>query len=169
MTRIILLLTWMLVFLGSAFAEDEAKKAITLRTGSYVEHIFDRDQNYTEGLNNEFFALGVGVGDSSEIIVGTLKNSYDNRCAFIGYGKEWYRFNDKISFEGIYAYVGELFADQFSHCGKDGIYNTFSEKVGVGFAPYVYHGIRYHFTSYFSVETGVVLPELAVASIVWEF
>ena len=155
--------------MGPSFAKDKDGKRITLRTGSYVEHIFDRNQDYTEGLDNEFFAVGLGVSDSSEIIVGTLKNSYDNRCAFLGYGKEWYRFNDKISFEGIYAYVGELFADQFSNCGKEGIYNTASEKIGIGFAPYVYHGIRYHFTSYLAVETGIVLPELAVAAIVWEF
>lgn len=126
-------------------------------------------EDYNEDFENKFLAFGYGVYDKSEILVGSLKNSFDNRCIFLGFGTDWYGINDKLTFEGIYAYVGEFFIDQFDNCGDEGFYKNSNERFNVGFAPYIYHGLRYKLTSYLSIEGGLVLPDLGVASIVWNF
>ncbi len=40
---------------------------------------------------------------------------------------------------------------------------------GVGFSPYIYHGLQYNFTDYFGVEGGIILPAIFVMSIQWSF
>jgi hypothetical protein len=49
------------------------------------------------------------------------------------------------------------------------MYKRIEELTGIGFAPYIYHGISYDITSIMSFEAGLILPGLAVASIQWKF
>jgi len=166
---LLLFIITQLVLLSNSLAKDD-KQRYTLRTGSYAKHILDDgDDDYNQDFENKFFALGIGVYEESEILIGSLKNSFDNRCLFLGYGTNWHNFNKKLSFEGIYAYVGEFFIEEFKDCGDEGFYRKSNERFNVGFAPYIYHGLKYQITPYFAVESGIVLPDIAIASVIWSF
>lgn len=87
----------------------------------------------------------------------------------VGFEKNWHKFNDKISFEGSYAYVGEFFIPQFSKCAEAGIYKNIKDRVGIGFAPYLYHGINYKITKDVSFKSGLLLPNIFISSLEWKF
>ncbi len=40
---------------------------------------------------------------------------------------------------------------------------------GIGFSPYLYHGLQYNFTDYFGVEGGIIVPAIFVMSVQWSF
>jgi hypothetical protein len=63
----------------------------------------------------------------------------------------------------------EFFFDAFSHCGDSGTYRTAKKITGIGFSPYLYHGLQYNFTDYFGVEGGIIVPAIFVMSIQWSF
>lgn len=165
----LLVLLLFVTFNSGAFSKNVKDMDFSLRTGAYVYHFLGNNGQYTEGFDNQFLTAGFGISESSEILVGTLKNSYGDRCVFLGLGKDWHKFNDKVVFEGIYSYVGEFFFDEFRDCGRKGVYRSFDQNLGVGFAPYIYHGIKYHLTSYLALEAGIVFPRLAVLTAVWKF
>jgi hypothetical protein len=50
-----------------------------------------------------------------------------------------------------------------------GTYRTAKKITGVGFSPYIYHGLQYNFTDYFGVETGIIVPAIFVMSVQWSF
>jgi hypothetical protein len=70
--------------------------------------------------------------------------------------------------KGVYAYTGEFFFDAFSHCGFRHLPHR-QKITGVGFSPYLYHGLQYNFTDYFGVEGGIIVPAIFVMSIQWSF
>ena len=75
----------------------------------------------------------------------------------------------KEPFKGVYAYTGEFFFKAFRDCGDSGTYRTAKKITGVGFSPYIYHGLQYNFTDYFGVETGIIVPAIFVMSVQWSF
>ena len=156
-----------------ALSEDKAQKdnnRFVINTGSFLYHLYNpNDSKYTEFFDNKFLSAGIRINNSSYIIAGSFLNSYGNRCALLGLEKNWHNFNNKLSFKGGYAYAGEFFFDSLDHCGDQGIYKRIKEVTGVGFAPYIYHGISYGINSIMSLEAGLILPGLAVATVQWKF
>ncbi|MCV4626929.1 hypothetical protein OFC18_33160, partial [Escherichia coli] len=55
------------------------------------------------------------------------------------------------------------------HCGDSGTYRTAKKITGIGFSPYLYHGLQYNFTDYFGVEGGIIVPAIFVMSVQWSF
>jgi len=64
----------------------------------------------------------------------------------------------------MYAYAGEFFADAFKNCGNEGVYKQFEKRTGIGFAPYIYHGLEYKVFNNLSFDVGLILPTLFVSS-----
>lgn len=153
--------------ISSVQAKDSGLYSIN--TGSYVYHLLGNDGQYTERFANQFYSIERKFNDKSDksFLVGTLKNSYGDRCLALGLRKNWIESNPFI-FKGVYGYTGEFFFSSFSHCGDEGIYNSFKKITGVGFAPYIYHAVEYRFTDYFSVESGVIFPAVFVVSLHWD-
>ncbi len=56
-----------------------------------------------------------------------------------------------------------------NHCGDSGTYRTAKKITGIGFSPYLYHGLQYNFTDYFGVEGGIIVPAIFVMSVQWSF
>lgn len=125
--------------------------------------------DYNEGFDNQLVMAGMKLNKEYEIVAGTIINSYGDRCAILGIGKNWYNYNSKISVEGSYAYVGEFFLHQFNNCKDSGTYENFSNLTKIGFAPYIYHGIKYKFHPIASFEFGLIFPSVLVGTIRWEF
>jgi hypothetical protein len=168
--KVITLCAYLFIAFVSLPALSKDNNRFVINTGSFLYHLYNpNDTKYTELFDNKFLSVGVRINDSSHIIAGSFLNSYGNRCALLGLEKNWYNFNDKLSFKGGYAYAGDFFFDSLDHCGDQGMYKRIEELTGIGFAPYIYHGISYDITSIMSFEAGLILPGLAVASIQWKF
>jgi hypothetical protein len=171
MNKIIIGIILFLFFASQALSSDkEEDKRFALKIGSFVYHADDHNRDdYNELFDNQLISLGVKVGKSNEIVLGSFLNSYGDRCALLGLGKSWYNFSDKLSFEGLYAYAGEFFVDQFKHCKNQGIYGNFYKRTGVGFAPYLYHGVKYKVTPIVALELGLIFPKIIVGTVRWQF
>ena len=102
-------------------------------------HVYNpNDSKYTEFFDNKYLSLNIRISDKNELVAGSLLNSFGNRCAILGATHNWHNFSNKLSFEGLYAYVGEFFFDGFDNCGDRGIYKRFEEATNIAFAPYIY-------------------------------
>ena len=67
----------------------------------------------------------------------------------------------------MYAYTGEFFFDAFSHCGIPA--PTAPPKItGIGFSPYLYHGLHIILTDYFGGRRHYCAGDL-VMSVQWSF
>lgn len=143
----------------------------SINTGSFVYHMTGNHGQYNENFNNAFFSVERKLSSDSKysILAGTMKNSFSDRCLSLGLRRDWYTGGSDWTFKGVYAYTGEFFFKAFSECGDSGTYRTAKKMTGVGFSPYIYHGIQYNFTNYFGVETGVIFPAIFVVSIQWSF
>ena len=161
----------------SAFSQDldddkpTKEKKFSLKTGSFTYYLGGGRQNpgYTEMFNNQLVAAGFKVSDPGELVLGTFINSYGDRCMLLGYGRRWKDFNSKLSFEGLYAYAGEIGISQTNNCQDGGFYKTFNDHLGLGFAPYLYHGVKYKLTSIVSLELGLIFPKVLAGSLRWDF
>lgn len=140
-------------------------------TGSFVYHMTGNTGQYTEEFDNQFFSVERKISADSKysLIVGTMKNSFDDRCLSLGVRRDWVTSPAGWTFKGVYAYTGEFFFKAFSHCGDSGTYNTARDITGVGFSPYLYHGIQYDVTDHFAVESGFIIPLIFVVSVQWRF
>lgn len=148
----------------------KADNYYSLITASFVYHFYPRGDDHTEYFDNQFIALSWkndSIPEIDRFVVGTLRNSSDNRCILIGGIKNWKQLSNKIMFKGMYAYVGEFFANTFSHCGDNGIYNEFRDFTGIGFAPYLYHSLEYKLTEQVALNGGLIFP--GVLSFALEF
>ncbi|BBS82597.1 Uncharacterised protein [Klebsiella quasipneumoniae] len=143
----------------------------SMNTGSYVYHLTGNHGQYNEHFNNNFFSVERKFSADSKYsaLVGTMKNSFDDRCLTLGVRRDWLKNDTGWLLKGVYAYTGEFFFDAFSHCGDSGTYRTAKKITGVGFSPYIYHGLQYNFTDYFGVEGGIIIPAIFVMSIQWSF
>lgn len=146
----------------------------SVNTGSFVYHMTGNHGQYNEKFNNDFFSAERKFSTDSKysLLVGTMKNSFADRCLTLGVRRDWLQGNNENkgwTFKGIYAYTGEFFFDAFRHCGDEGAYRTAKKITGVGFSPYIYHGLQYNFTDYFGIESGIILPSIFVVSMQWSF
>lgn len=145
---------------------------ISVHLGSYSIHLTDNG-DHTEGFSNKLFSVGYPINKFMPyidgVLIGTAINSSGNRCALIGIEKNYIDFSKQLSFEGSYTYVGEFFFSAFEKCGDDGIYETIKRKIGIGFAPFIYHGLEYDISKYISLEAGIILPDIALFSIQYNF
>ena len=143
----------------------------SMNTGSYVYHMTGNHGQYNEHFNNNFFSVERKFSQDSKysVLVGTMKNSFDDRCIALGVRRDWVSLGNGWVFKGIYGYVGEFFFSAFEHCGDHGSYKDFKDATGIGFSPYIYHGFQYNFTDYFGVESGIILPAVFVVSVQWSF
>ncbi|MDD9173674.1 MULTISPECIES: hypothetical protein [Aliivibrio] len=154
-------------------AEEEPSELslYSVNTGSFLYHLVPYDPDSHQYFGNQYFSVERKFSADSDysFMLGTFLNSQANRCMLIGVRKDWYRVNSKLVIKGMYSYAGEFFIDAFEDCGDGGIYKTSKEKVGVAFAPYIYHAAQYNFTDYFGVEAGFILPGIIVMSMQWSF
>lgn len=162
------------IFIQRIFAEDiSLNKGMdySLNTGSFIFHAYAPNQKFNQYFHNQFVAIEKSVSHSiiDNYVVGTFLNSYDDRCILLGVQKNWINFHNKLSFEGLYAYAGEFFIDAFSECGASGLYNDMLRATGIGFVPYIYHGIEYDLDPHISLEAGALLPGILVLSVQWHF
>ena len=165
----ILLSALLMVAMPSAQAGE--LNLYSMNTGSYVYHMTGNHGQYNEHFNNNFFSVERKFSQDSKysVLVGTMKNSFDDRCIALGVRRDWVSLGNGWVFKGIYGYVGEFFFSAFEHCGDHGSYKDFKDATGIGFSPYIYHGFQYNFTDYFGVESGIILPAVFVVSIQWSF
>ena len=165
----ILLSALLMVAMPSAQAGE--LNLYSMNTGSYVYHMTGNHGQYNEHFNNNFFSVERKFSQDSKysVLVGTMKNSFDDRCIALGVRRDWVSLGNGWVFKGIYGYVGEVFFSAFEHCGDHGSYKDFKDATGIGFSPYIYHGFQYNFTDYFGVESGIILPAVFVVSIQWSF
>ncbi|WP_312454817.1 hypothetical protein [Pseudescherichia sp.] len=156
------------LLLATTFAQ--ADHTISFNTGSFVYHLLGNHGQYTEKFDNEFYSVEKRLPDHPDysLLVGTMRNSYGDRCLSLGVRKDWAE-KDNIVFKGIYGYTGEFFFNEFSKCGDEGIYHSFKNITGVGFAPYIYHAVQYNVTNHFGVESGIIFPSVFVVSLNWRF
>lgn len=146
------------VFTFISYAGDEPKHSII--AASFTYHFYPPGK-HNQYFNNEFIAYTQRtdyLNFADKFIIGTLKNSSDNRCLLLGVGRDWQQLNAKTKVVGVYAYVGEFFNDTFDECGRDGIYHDFDKITGIGFAPYIYHGVKYNFINNLHLNGGLILP-----------
>ena len=165
----ILLSALLMVAMPSAQAGE--LNLYSMNTGSYVYHMTGNHGQYNEHFNNNFFSVERKFSQDSKysVLVGTMKNSFDDRCIALGVRRDWASLGSGWVFKGIYGYVGEFFFDAFEDCGDHGSYKDFKDATGIGFSPYIYHGFQYNFTDYFGVESGIILPAVFVVSVQWSF
>lgn len=161
-----LILFTLLSFSINTFSQEKKLPLITLNTGSFIYHVVPASQaDYTQFFDNEYLSIGVKISKKSYFSFGTSLNSFGDRMAVIGYRTNLYDFNEKIHFEGFYAYAGEFFFKAFSHAGDKGVYLKFKEKTGIGFAPYIYHGIDIKLNSFLTIEAGIIIPVIPVVTV----
>jgi len=146
-------------------------KKVSLYTGSFVYHAYAPHDDFTQYFDNRFLAVEARLGGSAVdgLTVGTFVNSNGDRCLLLGVQKNWIPISRRTTFEGVYAYAGEFFFDTFANCGAKGYYHDFEKATGIGFAPYLYHGVEYDLTSYVSMEGGIILPGIVVLTVQWHF
>lgn len=140
-------------------------------TGSYVYHMTGNRGQYTEGFDNKFFSVERKMSPQSKysLMAGTMKNSFDDRCLSLGVRRDWAESTTGWTLKGVYAYTGEFFFKAFSQCGDSGAYHTAKKITGVGFSPYLYHGVQYNLTDNVAVESGIIIPLIFVASVQLRF
>lgn len=149
----------------------ELNTLISMNTGSFLFHLVPFDTESHQYFDNQYFSIERKFSENSDysLLAGTFLNSQANRCILLGVRKDWYQINNKLVFKGVYSYAGEFFVDAFDSCGDGGVYKTNKEKIGVAFAPYIYHAAQYNFTEHIGVEAGFILPIIVVFSIQWSF
>jgi len=152
-------------------SQADQLKLYSINTGSFVYHLTGNHGQYTEKFDNDFYSVERKFSEDSKysVLVGTMKNSFDDRCIAIGMRRDWAESNTGWVFKGVYGYTGEFFFDAFKHCGDDGSYADFKKVTGIGFSPYIYHAIQYNFTDYFGVESGIIIPSVFVITVQWSF
>lgn len=142
-----------------------AKSMLSINPGAYIWHTDGQGKGYTQYTNNQFFAIegNSNPASSYRFSAGTLLNSFSDRCILLGLRKDWWG-RDGWKFKGGYAYVGEFFIPQFSHCGDDGVYHNVRNITGIGFVPYIYHAVQFDFNEKVGIEGGLIFPSVLVIS-----
>ncbi|AVF37611.1 hypothetical protein [Rahnella sikkimica] len=159
------------LFLVTASIHADEINLYSFNTGSFVYHLTGNYGQYNEFFDNKFMSVERKFSEDSKysVLVGTMNNSFGDRCIALGLRRDWIQGDSNWVFKGVYGYTGEFFFDAFKHCGDDGSYEDFKKVTGIGFSPYIYHALQYNFTSYFGVETGIILPSVFVVSVQWSF
>lgn len=124
---------------ASTAAEADEITLYSVNTGSWIYHLSNNHGQYTEGFDNQFASVERKFSADSKysLLVGTMKNSFDDRCIALGVRRDWASLGNGWVFKGIYGYVGEFFFDAFEHCGDHGSYKDFKDATGIGFSLYL--------------------------------
>lgn len=163
--RIITNILFLMILIDATYVNAEEPYSYRLDTGSFVYHAYAPEKKFNQYFKNDLFAIDKPLENSTySVISGTLINSEANRCVLLGMGKSYWTYKS-WDFEGRYMYAGEFFLKAFSHCGDAGSYHDFKRLTGIGFTPYIFHGIKYRFTKNFSTEAGVILPGIVVLNL----
>lgn len=143
----------------------------SLNTGSFVYHAYFPQRDFTQYFENRFLSMERKIENPyvDALVIGSVLNSHGNRCFMLGVQKGWITYDERLSFEGVYAYAGEFFVDAFSHCGDEGFYNSVRDITGIGFTFYMYHGLEYDLGRHLSLEAGAALPAIVLLSVQWHF
>ncbi|MGD8105871.1 hypothetical protein ACQE32_04220 [Pantoea sp. FN0302] len=142
----------------------------SLHTASFAYHLYSPTKDYNQYFKNNLIAVERRVNENSDysLYAGTMINSEGNRCALLGFEKDWGTYNN-LTIEGIYLYAGEFWFKSFSNCGDKGMYQDIKKMTGVGFAPYIYHGVKYEMNPHVNFRSGVLLPGILVLSLQLKF
>jgi hypothetical protein len=132
--------TWLwcgILYLVTWYCSADEINLYSINTGSYVYHLTHNHGQYTENFENNFISVERKFSDDSKysFVLGTMKNSFDDRCLAAGVRRDWVGWDNGWVFKGIYGYVGEFFFDAFSDCGDHGSYHDFKKATGIGFSP----------------------------------
>ena len=159
------------IMIASAGTDASEINLYSINTGSFVYHLTGNYGQYNEFFDNKFFSIERKFSEDSKYsaLLGTMSNSFGDRCIAMGLRRDWISGDSDWVLKGVYGYTGEFFFDALSHCGDHGSYHDFKKITGIGFSPYIYHAIQYNFTSYFSVESGIIIPSVFVVSVQWSF
>ena len=167
----VILICAMLAVYAEAKPVDKDKK-ISFHVGSYTQHL-GANGDHVEGFDNNLFSIEYPINEYApffdNFVIGTLENSIGDRCFMMGAQKTYFDLYDGLSFEGYYIYCGEFFFGLFAECGDDGVYQTIKEQTGLGFAPFIYHGLQFDMTSYISLDVGLMLPSIMFVSLQYNF
>lgn len=68
----------------------QADHTISFNTGSFVYHLLGNHGQYTEKFDNEFYSIEKRLPDHPDysLLVGTMRNSYGDRCLSLGVRKD---------------------------------------------------------------------------------
>lgn len=159
-----------LILFYSMFAVSGEKTLYAINPTAFVYHAYNPAKNYTQYFQNQYVAFERRLSPDSDysLAIGSLKNSFADRCLLLGVRKDWITEGRWI-FKGGYAYAGEFFLNTFSHCGDEGVYKNIKDVTGIGFAPYIYHALQYNINKSASVEGGVILPGIVIFSVQLHF
>ena len=80
----------------------------SMNTCSYVYHMTGNHGQYNEHFNNNFFSVERKFSQDSKysVLVGTMKNSFDDRCLTLGVRRDWLKNDTGWVLKGVYAYTG---------------------------------------------------------------
>lgn len=146
-------------------------KKLSLIVGSFVYHAHKPHEELKQYFQNHLMTLQVRLPEraNAKVFAGPFINSLGNRCFLLGAQKNWHQFDRRTTFEGVYAYAGEFFFDTFANRGAAGIYRRIKRATGLGFAPYLYHGVEFDLSEYASLQAGVIAPGIVMATVQWHF
>lgn len=163
------LLAVFLVFISTSVQSND-EKMYAVNPTAFVYHAYSPGKDYTQYFQNQYVAIERKFSPQSDysLAVGSLKNSFSDRCLLLGVRKDWITEGRWI-FKGGYAYAGEFFLNTFSHCGDEGVYKNIKDATGIGFAPYIYHALQYSINENTSVEGGIILPGIVIFSVQLHF
>lgn len=99
-----------LVMIGTAPVYADELALYSVNTGSFVYHMTGNHGQYNEKFNNQFFSVERKLSADSKysLLVGTMKNSFDDRCLSLGARRDWYAGTNGWTFKGVYAYTLSL-------------------------------------------------------------
>ncbi|HBS5981724.1 TPA: hypothetical protein MAL29_005249, partial [Klebsiella variicola] len=68
----------------------------SINTGSYVYHLTNNHGQYTENFENNFISVERKFPEDSKysFVLGTMKNSFDDRCLAAGVRRDWVDWNN---------------------------------------------------------------------------
>lgn len=97
------------LYLVTWYCSADEINLYSINTGSYVYHLTHNHGQYTENFENNFISVERKFSDDSKysFVLGTMKNSFDDRCLAAGVRRDWAGWDNGWVFKGIYGYVGE--------------------------------------------------------------
>jgi hypothetical protein len=88
----------------ATLAQAKEINLYSMNTGSYVYHLTNNHGQYTENFENHFFSVERKFSEDSKysLLIGTMNNSFDDRCLALGVRRDWYHNGSGWTFKGVY-------------------------------------------------------------------
>ena len=121
----------------ASLAQANELNLYSVNTGSYVYHLTNNHGQYTENFENHFFSVERKFSADSKysLLLGTMNNSFNDRCLALGVRRDWYHSGSGWTFKGVYGYTGEFFFDAFEHAAIMAPIKTLRTPRGSAFHP----------------------------------